>query len=70
MNTTTTSPSRLRNASTMTALAAVVALFSTGCTQAEIDGFLAAWRAMRDRLSPAARASSVSNRIADDDRPW
>lgn len=44
MNTTTTSPSRLRNASTMTALAAVVALFSTGCTQAEIDGFLAVLR--------------------------
>ncbi|MEQ8816917.1 MAG: cysteine desulfurase family protein [Thalassobaculum sp.] len=26
-------------------------------TEAEIDGFLAAWRAMRDRLSPAARAA-------------
>jgi hypothetical protein len=42
--TTTASTSRLRNASTMTALAAVVALFSTGCTQAEIDGFLAILR--------------------------
>ena len=26
-------------------------------TEAEIDGFLAAWRAMRDRLSPAARTA-------------
>lgn len=38
--TTTTSTTRLRNVSTMTALAAVVVVFSTGCTQAEIDGLL------------------------------
>ncbi|MFN7148424.1 MAG: hypothetical protein ACK4V6_02985 [Microthrixaceae bacterium] len=38
--TTTTSTKRLRSAGTMTALAAVVALFSTGCTQAEIDSLL------------------------------
>jgi hypothetical protein len=37
--TTTTSTTRLRSAGTMTALAAVVAVFSTGCTP-EIDGLL------------------------------
>jgi hypothetical protein len=44
MNTTTVSTTvttkRLRSTGSMAALTAVVALFSTGCTAAEIDQFL------------------------------
>jgi hypothetical protein len=44
VNTTTTITSaqtkRLRSTGSMAALAAVVAVFSTGCTPAEIDQFL------------------------------
>jgi|JI9StandDraft_1071089.scaffolds.fasta_scaffold178411_2 hypothetical protein len=41
MNTTTAATTnRLRSTGSMAALAAVVAIFSTGCTAAEIDTFL------------------------------
>lgn len=44
--TTTTSTTRLRSASTMTALAAIVALVSTGCTQAEVNNLLTLLRVL------------------------
>lgn len=37
---TTTTTTRVRSTSSMALLAAVVAIFSTGCTAAEIDQFL------------------------------
>jgi hypothetical protein len=41
MNTTTAATTnRLRSAGSMTVLAAIVAVVSTGCTPAEIDTFL------------------------------